>query len=98
MPFTTDEKKLEEVFKQVGSIKEIRLKRELSGKIKGFAYVEFHEMYSVKQAVEKLDKTKLDGRTISVEFCKTKQEAQAKYGFTIHFKNLDYALTDEVMR
>lgn len=98
LPFTCDERKLEEVFSKVGAIKEVRLKRDQSGKIRGFAYVEFQEFESVKKAVAQVNKSKLDGRTISVELCKTKEEAQSKYGFTIHFKNLDYSLTDEVLR
>ncbi|XP_072271437.1 squamous cell carcinoma antigen recognized by T-cells 3 [Pyxicephalus adspersus] len=66
VPFSTTKKELEEIFKEHGSIKEIRLVTNRSGKPKGLAYVEYENEAQASQAVLKLDGTKIKDHTIQV--------------------------------
>ncbi|KAG8596742.1 hypothetical protein GDO81_002040 [Engystomops pustulosus] len=66
LPFSCTKEELEEIFKEHGTIKEIRLVTNRSGKPKGLAYVEYENETQASQAVMKLDGTKLKDHTIKV--------------------------------
>ena len=46
----------------------------MTGKSKGFGFVEFASEEEAKNAVEKLNQSELDGRTIFVDLARPKQE------------------------
>ena len=73
LPFTTTQTELEELFRQVGEIREvfIPMDRE-SGRPRGFAFVEYDDAAVATQAIEKFDGYELGGRALRVN------EAQAK--------------------
>ena len=83
---------------QVGDIEEVRLIREKSGRIKGYAYIQFYQKQSVEEAINTLHKSKLDGRTILVERSQSSKDVRGHVGFTVFIKNLSYKVTDEDLR
>uniref|UniRef100_A0A8C8IJX1 Spliceosome associated factor 3, U4/U6 recycling protein n=1 Tax=Oncorhynchus tshawytscha TaxID=74940 RepID=A0A8C8IJX1_ONCTS len=66
LPFSCTKEQLEELCKVHGTIKDIRLVTNRSGKPKGLAYVEFGDEAQASQAVLKLDGTVLQEHTLSV--------------------------------
>ncbi|CAB1319885.1 unnamed protein product [Coregonus sp. 'balchen'] len=66
LPFSCTKEQLEELCKDHGTIKDIRLVTNRSGKPKGLAYVEFGDEALASQAVLKLDGTVLQEHTLSV--------------------------------
>ena len=94
MPFTCTEQKLRDHFKEIGDIEEVRIPRKPTGQLKGFAYIQFRDKYHVKQAVEKLDRSKIDGRTITVELSNSTKREQS-IGYTVHVSNLSFKATEE---
>ncbi|XP_075686407.1 spliceosome associated factor 3, U4/U6 recycling protein [Rhinoderma darwinii] len=66
LPFSCTKEELEEIFKEHGTIKEIRLVTNRSGKPKGLAYVDYENETQASQAVIKLDGTKMKDHTIKV--------------------------------
>ena len=62
------EKKGDRKSKIASLIDEVRLPRHTgSNKVKGFAYVQLRDRRIVPQVIEAVNKTKLDGRTITIE-------------------------------
>eukprot|EP00794_Sanderia_malayensis_P014299 gene14299-15787_t len=76
--FSIDEQAIKAKFQDVGEINEVRIVRNLVGRSKGFAYLEFKEEMSVKNALLK-DRELLDGRPMFVSPCldKSKNQHQA---------------------
>ncbi|KAB5528341.1 hypothetical protein PHYPO_G00139150 [Pangasianodon hypophthalmus] len=66
LPFTCTTDKLEELCKEHGTVKAVRLVTNRSGKPKGLAYVEFENEAQASQAVLKMDRTKLENHMLSV--------------------------------
>ncbi|KAF7687606.1 squamous cell carcinoma antigen recognized by T-cells 3 [Silurus meridionalis] len=66
LPFSCTAEKLEELCKEHGPVKAVRLVTNRSGKPKGLAYVEFENEAQASQAVLKMDRTKLENHTLSV--------------------------------
>uniref|UniRef100_A0A8C6NYK7 Spliceosome associated factor 3, U4/U6 recycling protein n=1 Tax=Nothobranchius furzeri TaxID=105023 RepID=A0A8C6NYK7_NOTFU len=66
LPFSITKEQLEEMCKNHGSVREVRLVTYRSGKPKGLAYVEFADEAQASQAVLKLDGMDVEGCKISV--------------------------------
>uniref|UniRef100_A0A673GQ77 Spliceosome associated factor 3, U4/U6 recycling protein n=1 Tax=Sinocyclocheilus rhinocerous TaxID=307959 RepID=A0A673GQ77_9TELE len=66
LPYTCTKETLEDLCKQHGTVKAIRLVTNRSGKPKGLAYVEYENEAQASQAVVKLDGTMLENFTLSV--------------------------------
>ncbi|KAM9446569.1 squamous cell carcinoma antigen recognized by T-cells 3 [Clarias gariepinus] len=66
LPFTCTTEQLEELCKDHGTVKAVRLVTNRSGKPKGLAYVEFENELQASQAVLQMDRTKLGNHTLSV--------------------------------
>ncbi|MEQ2237301.1 hypothetical protein ILYODFUR_021775, partial [Ilyodon furcidens] len=66
LPFSCTKEQLEEICKNHGTIKDVRLVTYRSGKPKGLAYVEFANEMQASQAVLKLDGIDVEGNKISV--------------------------------
>ncbi|XP_053324946.1 squamous cell carcinoma antigen recognized by T-cells 3 [Spea bombifrons] len=66
LPFSTTKEELEDIFKEHGSVKEIRIVTNRSGKAKGLAYVEYANEAQASQAVLKLDGTQVKDHVIKV--------------------------------
>ncbi|XP_069769074.1 squamous cell carcinoma antigen recognized by T-cells 3 [Narcine bancroftii] len=76
LPFSCTREDLEEICKEYGNLKEIRLVTNRSGKPKGLAYVEFENETQASQAVLKLDGTVVKDHTISVAISNPPQRKQ----------------------
>ncbi|XP_076843350.1 spliceosome associated factor 3, U4/U6 recycling protein [Brachyhypopomus gauderio] len=66
LPFSCTSEKLQELCRDHGTVRAVRLVTNRSGKPKGLAYVEFEDEAQASQAVLKMDRTKLEGHTLSV--------------------------------
>lgn len=67
LPFSTTSNELETLFSQVGGIREVFLPMDrMTGRPRGFAFVEFEDPDAVAQAIEKFDGHDLNGRPIRV--------------------------------
>eukprot|EP00049_Salpingoeca_infusionum_P003348 m.65856 g.65856 ORF g.65856 m.65856 type:complete len:903 (+) comp12076_c0_seq4:39-2747(+) len=103
--FAVDEKQLEQVFKDCGEIAEIRIVRKMSGKSKGYAFVEFKDKSSLQFALSK-DKQYLDERPMLISPCVDRSksnpfEFQYKKDLdpsTLFVKNIDYSATEDDIR
>jgi len=67
LPWAVDDKALEDLFKDFGTVASVKviIDRE-SGRSKGFGFVEFEDDASAKAAMDKLNGTDVQGRTIVV--------------------------------
>ncbi|KAM4616482.1 squamous cell carcinoma antigen recognized by T-cells 3 isoform 2-T2 [Polymixia lowei] len=80
LPFSCTKEQLDELCKDQGTIKDIRLVTYRSGKPKGLAYVEFANEAQASQAVLKLDGVVLEDNKISVAISNPPSRNQDKYG------------------
>uniref|UniRef100_A0A3P9H6B1 Spliceosome associated factor 3, U4/U6 recycling protein n=1 Tax=Oryzias latipes TaxID=8090 RepID=A0A3P9H6B1_ORYLA len=66
LPLSCTKEQLEEICKQQGTVKDVRLVTYRSGRPKGLAYVEFADETQASQAVLKMDGVEIEGHKISV--------------------------------
>nr|XP_023689134.1 squamous cell carcinoma antigen recognized by T-cells 3 [Paramormyrops kingsleyae] len=66
LPFGCTKEQLEEVCKEHGTVKDVRLVTNRSGKPKGLAYVEFEDEAQASTAVVKMDGIDFQGHTLTV--------------------------------
>ncbi|KAF8792047.1 squamous cell carcinoma antigen recognized by T-cells 3-like [Argiope bruennichi] len=66
LPFSTTKEDLENMYKEYGSLKEVRIVTYRNGHSKGLAYVEFEDETAAANAVVKTDGTQIEDKIISV--------------------------------
>ncbi|MFT7808458.1 squamous cell carcinoma antigen recognized by T-cells 3 [Arapaima gigas] len=66
LPYSCTKEQLEELCKEHGTVKDIRLVTNRSGKPKGLAYVEYEDETQASHAVLKMDGMVLEGHTLTV--------------------------------
>ncbi|XP_078083161.1 spliceosome associated factor 3, U4/U6 recycling protein [Mustelus asterias] len=76
LPFSCTKEELEEICKEHGNLKEIRLVTNRSGKSKGLAYAEYENEVQASQAVLKMDGMVVKDHTISVAISNPPQRKQ----------------------
>ncbi|XP_041058159.1 squamous cell carcinoma antigen recognized by T-cells 3 [Carcharodon carcharias] len=76
LPFSCTKEELEEICKEHGNLKEIRLVTNRSGKPKGLAYAEYENEAQASQAVLKMDGQVVKDHTISVAISNPPQRKQ----------------------
>ena len=75
LSFKTEKEALESYFSQVGTVtKADVIHDKMTGKHKGFGFVEFASEAEAKAAVDKLNNTELDGRTIFVDLARPREK------------------------
>mmetsp|Transcript_11421 Transcript_11421/g.11501 ORF Transcript_11421/g.11501 Transcript_11421/m.11501 type:complete len:251 (-) Transcript_11421:28-780(-) len=89
LPYEIEENELKEILSSYGDVSTIRIIRDLEGKCKGYAYVEFHEKEAVEHAIKAAQIT-IKGR--SVLLLKSEKKSQ---NFTLHVSNLPYSITED---
>jgi len=110
------EAQLGELFGKFGTITEgaLALMKDVEGKSKGFAFINFESMEAARQAVEEMNGFELNGKAMYVgraqkksermaelkeKFDKIKQERINKYqGVNLYVKNLDETLEDAAFK
>jgi len=109
-----DDELLQKMFSAFGNIKSAVIMRDDQGKSKGFGFVNFEQPEEAEIAVEKLNDTEIDGRTVFVgraqkksereselrsKFEQMKMEHMTKYqGVNLYIKNLDDDIDDTKLR
>jgi RNA recognition motif-containing protein len=67
LPYATTDARLEEVFSQYGSVVSARIITDkLTGRSKGFGFVEMSSSSEAQAAIEALNGSQLDGRNLTV--------------------------------
>src|SRR5207244_2327638 len=73
LSFNTDERRLEEVFQAIGPVDSVNIVRDqMTGRARGFAFVEMQTEEGAKNAIDRLNETELDGRRIAVNEARPK--------------------------
>ena len=73
LSFNTDERRLEELFLTVGPVDTVNIVRDqMTGRARGFAFVEMQTDEAAQSAIEKLNETELDGRKLAVNEARPK--------------------------
>ena len=74
------DEKLKQLFSAYGEVKSAEIVDDaFTGVSRGFGYVEMEDSTAAQKAIEALDKSELDTRTISVEEAKPKVTLQGSY-------------------
>jgi RNA recognition motif-containing protein len=67
LPYATTDAKLEEIFSQYGTVQSARIITDkLTGRSKGFGFVEMSSSMEAQAAIEALNGSQLDGRSLTV--------------------------------
>jgi cold-inducible RNA-binding protein len=73
LSFNTDEHRLEELFATVGPVDTVNIVRDqMTGRARGFAFVEMQTDADAQSAIQKLNDTELDGRKLAVNEARPK--------------------------
>jgi len=73
LPFSTDERRLQEVFAAIGPVDTVNIVRDqMTGRARGFAFVEMQTDEAAQTAIQRLNDTDLDGRKIAVNEARPK--------------------------
>jgi RNA recognition motif-containing protein len=73
LPFSTDERRLQELFAAVGPVDTVNIVRDqMTGRARGFAFVEMQTEEAAQTAIQRLNDTDLDGRKIAVNEARPK--------------------------
>ncbi|XP_058032488.1 polyadenylate-binding protein 1-like isoform X2 [Ahaetulla prasina] len=109
----TDER-LQEIFSKFGKTLSVKVMIDSSGRSKGFGFVNFEKHQDAQKAVEQMDGSEINDRTVFVgraqkrmerqnelkrKFEQMKQERMNRYqGVNLYVKNLDDGIDDEHLR
>jgi RNA recognition motif-containing protein len=67
LPYSVTEAQLEDIFSQHGSVQSARvISDKITGRSRGFGFVEMGSSEEAQKAIEALNGTQLEGRTLSV--------------------------------
>jgi len=67
LPYATTDAKLEEIFSQYGTVQSTRIITDrLTGRSKGFGFVEMSSGSEAQKAIQALNGSQLDGRSLTV--------------------------------
>ena len=81
LPFSVTDGTLEELFKEHGAVESARvISDKFTGKSRGFGFVEMSNDEQAQKAIEALNETQLEGRTLTVNEAKP-QEQRSGGGF-----------------
>lgn len=73
LSFNTDERRLEEFFLAVGPVDTVNIVRDqMTGRARGFAFVEMQSDEDAQNAIQRLNDTELDGRKLAVNEARPK--------------------------
>jgi cold-inducible RNA-binding protein len=81
LSFNTDERHLEEVFQAIGPVDSVNIVRDqMTGRARGFAFIEMQSDELAQAAIQKLNDTDLDGRKIAVNEARPKPSGGGRPG------------------
>ncbi len=74
LPWSVDSEKLREIFTPYGEIKDSHVATDkFTGKSRGFGFVEFNTDEEAAAAIDALNETELEGRSITVNVARPKE-------------------------
>lgn len=74
LPWSIDDQALEELFASYGEVTSARVVTDReSGRSRGFGFVEFANAEDAQKAIEALDQSEVEGRTINVSVARPKE-------------------------
>ncbi|TAJ83431.1 RNA-binding protein [bacterium] len=81
LPYSVTEGKLEEIFSAHGSVQSARvISDKFTGQSRGFGFVEMATAEEAQKAMEALNGTQLDGRTLVVNEARPQEKRQGGFG------------------
>src|SRR6266404_4170301 len=73
LSFNTEEARLQELFEAIGPVDSVNIVRDqMTGRARGFAFIEMQTDEAAQSAIQKLNETELDGRRIAVNEARPK--------------------------
>ena len=93
IPLSLKEHQLEEIIKQVGRVKAVRIVRDRKGNSKGFAYADFNSENDLIQTVANLNGKEIQGNVVSIAISKPPEE-NPNENCTIFVNNLPFDITE----
>ena len=81
LSFNTAEGRLQELFESIGPVDSVNIVRDqMTGRARGFAFVEMQSEEAAQNAIQKLNETELDGRRIAVNEARPKPSGGGRSG------------------
>ncbi|MDZ4847204.1 MAG: RNA-binding protein [Chitinophagales bacterium] len=81
LPFSLDETTLKETFEAYGQVSSAKIINDkLSGKSRGFAFIEMADDAEAKKAIDGLNNSQMEGRTIAVKVAEDRREGGSSRG------------------
>ncbi|NOX89392.1 MAG: RNA-binding protein [Calditrichaeota bacterium] len=75
IPRTTDEQTVRSLFEEYGEVSEVKLlKDQYSGELRGFGFITMDSQEEAEKAIEGINSTELDGRTLVVNKARPRGE------------------------
>lgn len=75
LSYSVSEAQLQELFAQAGKIKEVTIITDRqTGRTKGFGFVEYETQAEAEKAIEMFNNTDLDGRPLTVNMARPREE------------------------
>ena len=75
LPYATTENELEDLFSEHGTVESVRVITDrMTGRSKGFGFVEMGSQAEAEAAIEKLNNFELEGRTLVVNEAKPREK------------------------
>ncbi|XP_041828485.1 polyadenylate-binding protein 4 isoform X2 [Melanotaenia boesemani] len=109
-----DDERLKELFDKYGKTLSVKVMTDSTGKSRGFGFVSYEQHEDANKAVEEMNGTELNGKTVFVGRAQKKMERQAELkrkfellkqerisryqGVNLYIKNLDDTIDDEKLR
>ena len=79
LPFSVDDKKLEELFSQYGNVEDVQvIKDKFSGRSKGFGFLTINDNDSAKKAISEMNEKEFEGRKLTVNEAKPREEGERR--------------------
>ena len=81
LPYATTENELEDLFSEHGTVESVRVITDrMTGRSKGFGFVEMGSQAEAEAAIEKLNNFELEGRTLVVNVAKPRENRGGSFG------------------
>ena len=81
LPYSITEDRLQELFTEHGTVESAKVITDrMTGRSRGFGFVEMSSQEEAQQAIEKLNGTALEGRTLTVNEAKPREERSGGRG------------------
>jgi cold-inducible RNA-binding protein len=88
LAFSIGENELKQLFEQKGDVESVTVMRDLAtGRSRGFAFIEMSAEEAAQKAIEELNGFAVEGRTLTVNEARPKQERRRGGGGRFHGNN-----------